>query len=381
MPTWEQTVSLFQASYESWIILLFTAITCGVIGSFLVLRQMSMIADAISHSVLLGIVLGYFIAGDLDSPALILGAAAFGIITVWATEALTKTGLIENDDAIGIVYPFFFAIAVILITRYASNVHLDTDVVLTGEVILAPLNRVDVFGFSIPKALYEIIVLMVLNFIFISVFFKELKLTTFDEQYAKIAGFQATILFYALMTLISVTTVVSFDAIGAILVVAFLVGPGASAYLICKDLKQMLLVAALYGAFNATIGYLLGIIFNVSLGGMAATVTGISFFVTFLFHREGLITSLIVRHRRSKQLKRDLVLLHISSHTLLGEEKEELKVGTLDQHFKWSKKEVRHVLSDLFDDQLIYIDESRQVYQLTSNGAEKLATIKELYGI
>lgn len=381
MLTWDQTINLFQASYESWIILLITAITCGVIGSFLVLRQMSMIADAISHSVLLGIVIGYFIAGDLDSPALILGAAAFGIITVWATESLTKTGLIENDDAIGIVYPFFFALAVILITRYAGNVHLDTDVVLTGEVILAPLKRVEIFGVSIPKALYEISILMVLNFVFIGVFFKELKLTTFDEEYAKLAGFQATLLFYVLMTLISVTTVVSFDAIGAILVVAFLVGPGASAYLICKDLKQMLVVAGLYGAFNATLGYILGIVLNVSLGGMAATVTGLSFFMTFLFHREGLITSLIVRHRRSKQLKRDLVLLHISSHTKLGEEKQELEVGTLDQHFKWSKQEVGKALSDLFDDNLIYVDEARQVYQLTPVGEEKLAGIKEYYDI
>ncbi|MGX7107521.1 metal ABC transporter permease [Hutsoniella sourekii] len=379
--TTSEIMNLFAASYESWFILLLTAVTCGLIGCFLVLRQLSMISDAISHSVLLGIVLGYFIAGDLDSPLLILGAAAIGILTVWSTETLTKTGLVENDDAVGIIYPFFFAIAVILITRYAGNVHLDTDIVIMGEVILAPLNRVDFLGLSLPKALAEMGVLFLANMIFIGLFFKELKITTFDEQFGHLAGFNAGLLFYALMTLTSVTTVVAFDAVGAILVVAFIVGPGATAYLICKDLKQMLWVSVIYSVINASIGYVLAIIFNLSMGGMAATVTGLTFFMTFLFHREGLITSLWLRHQKSVQLKRDLVLLHIASHTAKGEEDQELKVGTLNQHFKWSSRETDQALEDLFKKDLIRIDSSQDIYQLTQAGRASLAVIQETYGI
>ena len=224
-----------------------------------------MIADAISHSVLLGIVLGFFLAGNLDSPLLIIGAATFGILTVWATEGLTQTGLVENDDAVGIVYPFFFALAVILITRFASNVHLDMDVVLTGEVLFAPFARIELFGWDLPRAVVEMVVLFGVNLLFITLCFKELKVTTFDRDFGYMAGYNMTVLFYLLMTLVSITTVVSFDAVGAILVVAFLVGPGATAYLTSKTLSGMLTLSACYAFWNATLGYIIGIVLNLSL--------------------------------------------------------------------------------------------------------------------
>lgn len=381
MMTFSDMINLLMASYESWLVLLVTAVTCALIGSFLVLRNLSMIADAISHSVLLGIILGFFIAGDLDSPWLIFGAAALGVVTVWSTETLSKTGLVESDDAVGIVYPLFFALAVILITRFASNVHLDTDVVLTGEVILTPLDRVELFGFSLPTALFQMSLLLGVNALFIVIFFKELKLTTFDNQYGHLLGFNAGLLFYVLMTLNSVTTVLAFDAVGAILVVAFLVGPGASAYLFCKDLKQMLVVAMLYGIINATLGYFIGIAWNVSIGGMAAVMTGVTFFLTFLFHRQGLLTALWLRYRQSKQLRYDLVLLHIYSHTLQGQEKEELRTDCLDEHFKWSKKEVDKALTVLFKADYVTVDTSKQVYRLTPAGLDRIQAIQQEYGI
>lgn len=381
MNDWSMVQSLFQYSYEAWIILVLTAVTCSLIGTFLVLRQLSMIADAISHTVLLGIVLGYFVAGHLDSPLLILGAAFFGLITVWATETLTETNLVESGDAIGIVFSFFFALAIILVTRFASNVHLDIDIVLTGEVILAPLNRMTVFGWSLPKAFVEMFILLIVNFAFIVVFFKELKLTTFDKAYGYLAGFNVTLLFYMIMSLVSVTTVVAFDAVGAILVIAFLIGPGATAYLICKDLKMALFVAAGYATFNATVGYFIGILFNVSIAGAAAVVTGTTFFLTFLFHREGLLTSIISRRRQAKQLKLDLVLLHIANHTEQNEELSELKVNTLDSHFNWSEAVTAQLVKKLFHQSLIKIDPQYDVYQLTSKGAQQLETIYQRYNL
>lgn len=372
---------LLWASYESWLVLLMTAVTCALIGSFLVLRRMSMIADAISHSVLLGIVLAFFIVGDLDSPLLIMGAAALGLVTVWSTERLSKMPLVDNDDAIGIVYSFFFALAIILITSFAGNVHLDTDVVLTGEVILAPLNRVDLLGWSVPKAFAKMFFLFILNSAFIGIFFKELKLTTFDESYSLLAGFYPVILFYSLMSLVSVSTVVAFDAVGAILVVAFLIGPGATAYLICDDLKQLLLVSSFIAMLNATLGYFIGILLNVSLAGMTAVMTGILFFIVFLFHSRGLVTSIIQRSHQAKQLKQDLVLMHIKIHTQQNELLEELKAGSLDQHFNWNTKQMESVLDQLFHQRFITIEPHQQVYQLTRLGEERLEQMKKIYDL
>lgn len=138
---------------ESLYILIITAAACSILGVFLVLRRLSMVSDAISHSVLLGIVIGFFITKDLRSVWLIVAAALFGVFTTMAIEVLIKSRRVGEDAAVGIIFPLFFSIAVILITRFARNVHLDTDMVLMGEVIVAPFNRTTVLGISLPKAL------------------------------------------------------------------------------------------------------------------------------------------------------------------------------------------------------------------------------------
>ena len=168
----------FIDNYQTLLVLLVTAIACSIIGVFLVLRRLSMLADAISHSILLGIVLAYFIVKDITSVYLVFGAAIFGVITVFSIESLSKTKLVKNDDAVGIVFPMFFALAVILITKYARNVHLDVDIVLMGEVIMAPLNTVNFLGVEIPKSLLQMSIMGLINLAFIWIFFKELKLTT-----------------------------------------------------------------------------------------------------------------------------------------------------------------------------------------------------------
>ena len=170
----ESLISYFAISYESYFVLLTTAAACAVLSPFLVLRKLSMVSDAISHSVLLGIVIAFFIVKDVGSPFLIVGAAIFGVITVFAVEFLSGTGLVKNDDAVGIVFPMFFALAVVLITKFARNVHLDTDVVLMGEVIIAPLNRIEFMGIDLSKAFVQMGILLVVNLLFVLIFFKEL---------------------------------------------------------------------------------------------------------------------------------------------------------------------------------------------------------------
>lgn len=376
---WDTLLSLMIITQESLLVLIITAITCALIGSFLVLRKLSMVSDAISHSVLLGIVLAFFLTRDISSPLLIVGAALFGVLTVFAIEMLSDTGLVKNDDAVGIVFPLFFSLAVILITKYARNVHLDTDIVLMGEVIMAPLNRMQWGAFSLPKAAVQMGVLFVVNLVFIKLFFKELKVTAFDREFAMLAGFSSTLLFYVLMTLSSLTAVVAFDAVGAILVVSFLIAPGASAYLVTKDLKCMLWVSALYAIVNSLVGYLLALLFQVSMSGMTAAIAGGTFFLTFLCHSDGLLTSLVKRRQRKKQFHLDLMLLHIGNHSGTRTEVEETGVETIRYHLNWEAADVARRAEELMSQGLLLRQNAR--YVLTDRGRERYDILQKEYGM
>ena len=370
-------ISYFSISYESLFVLIATATACALLSPFLVLRKLSMVSDAISHSVLLGIVLAFFIVKDVGSPLLIAGAALFGVITVFAVEFLSGTGLVKNDDAVGIVFPMFFALAVVLITKFARNVHLDTDIVLMGEVIIAPLNRTEFLGMDLPKAFVQMGILFIVNLLFIIIFFKELKITTFDKGFAKLAGFSSVALFYALMTLSSLTAVTAFDAVGAILVVSFLITPGAAAYLISKDLKVMIAISVGYAVINSVLGYVLSLLMNVSMSGMTAAVAGVTFLITFLFNREGLITAIFIRLKRKSELKPELFLTHIGNHSGKKEELEELGLGSIRDHLKWKQAEVDKIAGRLIRRGLIRIDIGKNIYDLTEKGREKFVEIEE----
>ena len=370
-------ISYFSISYESLFVLIATATACALLSPFLVLRKLSMVSDAISHSVLLGIVLAFFIVKDVGSPLLIAGAALFGVITVFAVEFLSGTGLVKNDDAVGIVFPMFFALAVVLITKFARNVHLDTDIVLMGEVIIAPLNRTEFLGMDLPKAFVQMGILFIVNLLFIIIFFKELKITTFDKGFAKLAGFSSVALFYALMTLSSLTAVTAFDAVGAILVVSFLITPGAAAYLISKDLKVMIAISVGYAVINSIIGYVLSLLMNVSMSGMTAAVAGVTFLITFLFNKEGLITAIFIRLKRKSELKPELFLTHIGNHSGKKEELEELGLGSIRDHLKWKQAEVDKIAGRLIRRGLIRIDIGKNIYDLTEKGREKFLEIEE----
>jgi manganese/zinc/iron transport system permease protein len=131
---------------EIQLIAIVVAVACAIPGVFLVLRKMALISDAISHSILPGIVIGFFITQDLNSPLLILLAALTGLITVVLVEMIQKTGLVKEDTAIGLVFPSLFSIGVIMIAKNANDVHLDVDAVLLGELAFAPFDRLLISG-------------------------------------------------------------------------------------------------------------------------------------------------------------------------------------------------------------------------------------------
>ncbi|MGP1612871.1 MAG: metal ABC transporter permease [Catonella sp.] len=371
----ESLLAYFSISYESLLVLIVTAVSCAILSPFLVLRKLSMVSDAISHSVLLGIVVAFFIVKDVGSPFLIVGAGLFGVITVFVVEFLSGTGMVKNDDAVGIVFPMFFALAVVLITKFARNVHLDTDIVLMGEVIIAPLNRTEFLGMDLPKAFVQMGILLIVNLLFIIIFFKELKVTTFDKGFAKLAGFSSVALFYALMTLSSLTAVTAFDAVGAILVVSFLITPGAAAYLISKDLKIMIVISIGYAVINSVLGYVISLLMNVSMSGMTAAVAGVTFLLTFLFNKEGLITAIFIRCKRKSELRLELFLIHIGNHIGKPEEIEELGLISIREHLKWKQADVDKIAKRLMKRELIRVDGEKNIYSLTERGRDRFSHI------
>ena len=191
------------------------AVACALPGTFLVLRRLALVSDAISHSILLGIVLGFFVAGDVNSPLLLLGAALVGLLTVVLVSLLQRTGLVKEDAAIGLVFPALFSIGVILISRYANDVHLDLDAVLLGELAFAPFDRLVFWGWDFgPISLVVMSLILALNLTAVTVFWKELKLSTFDPALAVALGFTPALVQYGLMSLVSLTAVGAFDAVG-----------------------------------------------------------------------------------------------------------------------------------------------------------------------
>lgn len=295
---------------EITLIAVIVAIACALPGVFLVLRGTTMVSDAITHTVLLGIVLAFFITQDLNSPLLMIGATLVGLATVWAIEALQNTRLVSSDAAIGIIFPLFFSIAIVLITRYAGDIHLDADAVIMGELAFAPFRRLILFGIDLgPRALWTMSVILLGNGLFIYLFFKELKVTTFDAAFAASIGISPVIVHYALMTSVSLTAVGAYDSVGSILVVGFMVGPALAAYLLTHSLKKMIGLTVIFATVNSIAGVILAFSFDTTIAGMIAVVTGLTTLVVFVFSpRKGLVKASVVRRREQKRVNQKLGL-------------------------------------------------------------------------
>lgn len=366
---------------ESLYILIITSLACAVLGVFLVLRRLSMVSDAISHSVLLGIVIGYFVTKDIGSVLLIIGASLFGVLTTVCIELLIKSKRVTEDASVGIIFPLFFSIAVILITRYARNVHLDTEVVLIGEIILAPLHRINFLGLSLPKALIQMSFVLLINIVFIAVFFRKLKISSFDPVYAGVAGIAGAGLYYVFMALVSFTAVSAFESVGAILTISFFISPAASAYLISKNLKITIFLAAVYAVVNSCIGYFLAVKFNVSMSGMCALVSGLTFMITIAVYPGGIITKIIRYIKNKNRFSRELLILHIDNHTGKKNALGELGYSTIREHIAWSDSKLKYVLDKLIKKGYVYRAKERGVYSLTETGKKLSDDIRKHYGL
>ncbi|WP_430467031.1 metal ABC transporter permease [Winogradskyella ouciana] len=354
------------AQFEIQLIASLVAVACAIPGTFLVLRKMAMISDAISHSILPGIVIGFFITHDLNSPLLILLAALTGIITVILVEYIQKTGLVKEDTAIGLVFPALFSIGVIMIAKNANDVHLDVDAVLLGELAFAPFDRLLIAGTDVgPKSLWIVGTILFITITLLFTFFKELKVSTFDKGLAASLGFSPAIIHYGLMSVSSVTTVGAFDAVGAILVVALMIAPAAAAYLLTTDLKKMLGLSIGFGIFSAILGYWVAHWLDASISGSITTVLGLVFLLVYLFApTKGIIAVMYREKQQRREVSLITFLLHLKNHDEISER----HVKHLNEHINWQKVRSKSVLDLAQKNNMITIN--NKIVSLTEKGDE-----------
>ncbi len=278
-----------------WVILTgaLAAGACALVGTFLVLRKMAMLGDAISHAVLPGIAIAFLVTGSRATIPMLIGAGALGVLAAFLIETLHRRGSLQQDASIGVTFTWLFALGVILITMFASAVDLDQECVLYGEINFVSLYPVTTpAGVDLgPRAVWVLGALFILNLLFVTFGYKELKVTSFDPALATSLGISATLWHYLLMGMVSLTTVGAFESVGAVLVVAMLIGPPATAYLLTDRLDRMLLYGVLIGVASAVCGYVLAAMLDGSVAAAIAVMSGVFFLLAlFLSPTHGILT-------------------------------------------------------------------------------------------
>ncbi len=256
------------------------ATACALVGCFLLLRRMSLLGDALSHSVLAGVAGVYLITGRIDPIPMFLGALAAGIITAVATQFIHRTGSVPEDSSIGIVFTSLFAFGVVVVSQ-AKGVHLDLDCVLFGDLAFAGMNFHPVGGWLIPEATFTLVPALFMTGVFLALCWKELQHTSFDPTHAATLGFSVPLIHYLMTTSVAMVTVSAMEVVG-LLVVALLTVPACVARMLTDRLGRMLWIAVLCGISCTTLGYLLALRWNSSAAGLTAVVAGVELAVAVL---------------------------------------------------------------------------------------------------
>jgi manganese/zinc/iron transport system permease protein len=349
-------MTAFLANPDAMILLtgLLVAAASALLGCFLVLRGSALLTDAISHAIVFGIAVTWLATGLISGPLQIAGAAAAGLLTVVLIEALTRTRRLNNDAAMGLVFPTLFAAGVLIINLYASDIHLDTDTVLLGEIGFVWLDTVQVAGLEIPNAVISLTIFAAVNLIYVLLFWKPLKLAVFDPDFAALQGLRPGLVLGGLFALTSATAVASFDAVGAILFVAFVIVPPATAYLLTHSLGIMVMLAVLTGMASAVTGHGMALALDVSIGGMMALMTGVFFAVALIAAPEkGVIATLTRRRDDRLAFACRTLVTHLLSHEGGPKVEEENAVAALESHLRWTRAQVNRVVVRSLDDGLV----------------------------
>ena len=337
---------MYWTSLDNWIVLtgFLAAAACALPGCYLVLRRMSLMGDAISHAVLPGLAGGFllmvylqdsaalrdgwpWLAGvverlDARNPFVMLaGAVVAGLLTALLTQWIHKFGRVESTAAMGIVFTSLFALGIILIRQAADSVDLDPDCVLYGSIELTPVDTWLVFGIDMPRAVVINGFMLMINVLFITLFYKELKISSFDPDLATTQGIHAGLMHYLLMAIVAATTVAAFESVGSILVIAMVVVPAATAHLLTDRLGVMLVLSVVMAGLCAVLGHLGaislpplipgGMFTDTSTAGMMAVTAGVIFMAVLLTApRYGVLGKLAARVRLAVQIaQQDLLAM------------------------------------------------------------------------
>ncbi len=312
---WFEATTWAEMSGDLWILAVaaMTNVACAVIGVYLVLRRISMLGDALAHAVLPGLVLAFLWGGRLSIGWMFLGAWSVAVLTTFLVQTLERRGGVTADAGMGVVFTALFASGVLLLNRFAGAVHLDPDCVLFGLLEFTPLNTISMAGWEVPRAAVTIAPVLAMNVLFVLVFWKELKLTSFDAALAVTLGFSATTMHYLLMAVVATTTVASFEAVGSILVVAMLLVPGATGHLLSDRLERVMLWGVVTALASAAGGFALAVWFDANIAGSMAVVGGMCYLAALVASpHQGLAWQLVGRLGTTLRILREdaLALLY-----------------------------------------------------------------------
>jgi manganese/zinc/iron transport system permease protein len=275
------------------------ATACGLLGPFLVLRRVALMADAVSHAVLPGIVATFLVLGTRAPLPVIVGAAVFAVLCVLGIEALRATGLVQADAAIGLVFPALFSLGVLGITKWTANLHLDLDATIYGEIAFVPLQQWSIAGVVVPRAVVIVGSVAIVNLALVTALWKELKATSFDPEFSRTVGIPPAWLSRLLLVAVAVTAVTAFESVGAILVVTLLIVPAAAAYLLTDRLWAMVAITVAIGWLSAGAGYAGALRLDASIAGAMGLVAAACFTLALLLSpRHGLLSARVRRARR-----------------------------------------------------------------------------------
>lgn len=257
-----------------------TSVTCALNGSLLVLRKQAMTGDAISHSILPGIALAFLWTGTRNTLPMLAGAGLLGVFTVLLTDFIRTKGRIRGDAALGIVFTVLFAFGVVLITYFSENVDLDQECVLYGEIAYTPWDRFLWQDIDLGvRALWMQGFVLIPTLLFLVFAYPRIVVYTFDESYGKSTGLSMKRIHYGATLLTALTTVASFESVGAILVVALLIIPPATALLVSQSIRAVLLWSVAAGATASVLGMGLATLTNTSIAACISVVALVQFLV------------------------------------------------------------------------------------------------------
>ena len=286
---WTENLPIF-----GWIALMgfCVAAACGLVGNYLILRRMALIGDAVSHSVLPGLVIAFLVSSSRGTGPMFVGALAAGAVTTIIIEAIHRRTRVKQDAAIGIAFSTLFAIGVLLTVVYAQQIDLDADCVLYGEIAFVPLEPMVVIGNVVlgPESLVRMAGVLLVLGVLVAGFYKELLVTSFDPGLARSLGINPTLFHYGLMAALSIVVVSAFEAVGAILVIAMLILPGATASLLTERLSRVHLLGLAHAAVSSWLGVTLGVWLDCSIAAAMVVAGAILFGAAWVFApRQGLL--------------------------------------------------------------------------------------------